>query len=333
MRIKKFMALGLAVITAAVLGGCGKKAKKEEIAVPILEAKEIEYKTCEAEIKDISEKYYKEGAYGYPYYRTVRFSASGQIESIKVQSPVDVKEGDLLATLYTDEVQEQIEREKIRLDQSKQTVATLRANGGTAGEIQMAEYDLQIEQLKYDRLVESLEDYKVYAPCDGEFNISQMEWGREFNVNTPVKEGDTFGVCSDKSREYLCVEVYDDPLSNVNFGTSVTLEQGAKSSTGTVSDIVFVENGDFSAYTYVITPDDKEELFDFGEIQVVFDVYSRQDTVVIPKKAVKELSGRHFVYLLVDGVKIEQDIELGIEDNNNVEVTAGLSGGETIILN
>ena len=32
MKIKKFMALGLAVITAAVLGSCGKKAKKEEFA-------------------------------------------------------------------------------------------------------------------------------------------------------------------------------------------------------------------------------------------------------------------------------------------------------------
>jgi hypothetical protein len=66
---------------------------------------------------------------------------------------------------------------------------------------------------------------------------------------------------------------------------------------------------------------------------VVFDVYSRLDTVVIPKKAVKELGGRQFVYLLIDGVKVEQDVELGIEDNGDVEVVSGLSGDEQLILN
>ncbi len=331
--IKKLTAAVMAAAMMFSLAACGEKAQKEEIAVPILEARQIEYKTCTAEIGDISEKYYKEGAYGYPYTRTVRFSASGQIKSIEVESPCDVKEGDLLCTLYTDDVEEQIEQEKIRLDQAESTVNTLRANGASADEIQMSQYDYEIEKLKYDRLVASLDDYNVYAPCDGEFSIFSGERMVEFNVNTPVNEGGMFGFCSDKSQQYLCVDVYDDPLSNVNFGTSVTLEQGALSSTGTVTDIVFQDNGDFSAYTYVISPDNKDELFDFGEIQVVFDVYSRLDTVIIPKKAVKELSGRSFVYLLVDGVKIEQDIELGIEDNKNVEVTAGLSGGEEIILN
>lgn len=32
----------------------------------------------------------------------------------------------------------------------------------------------------------------------------------------------------------------------------------------------------------------------------------------------------------MDGVKIEQDVELGIEDNDNVEILSGLSGGEEI---
>ena len=100
-----------------------------------------------------------------------------------------------------------------------------------------------------------------------------------------------------------------------------------------MTDIVFKDNGDFSTYTYVITPDNEEELLDFGDITVVFDVYSRLDTVVVPKKCVKELGGRTYVNLLIDGVKVEQDIELGIEDNSNVEVISGLSGGEEIILN
>ena len=55
--------------------------------------------------------------------------------------------------------------------------------------------------------------------------------------------------------------------------------------------------------------------------------------LIVPQKAVKKLDGRNYVNLLVDGVKIEQDVELGIEDNDNVEILSGLSGGEEIILN
>ncbi len=327
----------LAFISAAVLTfglcSCGKSDSKDEIAVPILETKEISYKTCTAEIADISQKYYQKGTYDYPYSEAVVFKVNGQIKSIEVESPCDVKEGDLLCTLYPDEVEEQIEQEEIRLNQAQSTVDTLYANGADSNEIKMAQYDLDIEQLKYDHLVASLDDYNVYAPCDGEFMITARNWGETIDVNAQVSKGSELGYTSDKSEEYLCVQIYDTPLTNVNFGTSVNLEQGAQSSTGTVTDIVYSENGDFSTYTYVIRPDNEDELFDFGDIEVVFDIYSRLDTVVIPKEAVKELSGRTFVYLLIDGVRVEQDIELGIEDNENVEVVSGLTGGEEIILN
>ena len=83
----------------------------------------------------------------------------------------------------------------------------------------------------------------------------------------------------------------------------------------------------------MILPDEDSELFDFGDVSVVFDVYTRPDTVVVPQKAVRELAGRKFVNLLVDGVKIEQDVETGIEDGKNIEILSGLAGGEELILN
>ena len=331
MRAFKTMVFITAFAALLGLSSCAEKKKQEEIAVPILEAKSVQYKTKTAEIRDISQKYEQPGFYGYPYSKSVKFSVSGQIKTIEVESPCEVTEGQLLCTLYTDDVQEEIEKEEIRLNQVKSTIDTLYENEADADQITMAQYDVQIEQMRYDRLVKSLDDYNVYAPCDGEFS---METGRfPYNVYSRVERGATFGHTIDRSEKYLCVEVYDNKLSNVNFGTSVRLEQGAQSSTGTVTDIVFNDNGDFSSYTYVITPDNKDELLDFGDITVVFDVYSRLDTVVIPKKAVKELGGRTFVYLLIDGVKVEQDIELGIEDNNDVEVVSGLSGGEELIMN
>lgn len=332
MKAVAFVAAAALALSLCSCSAFSDKNKEEKIAVPILETKEISYKTCKAEVTDISQEYYQVGTWGYPYSESVVFKTNGQIKSIEVESPCDVKKGDLLCTLYSDDVQEQIEREEIRLDQAKSTVNTLYANNASADEITMAEYDLELEQMTYDHLVESLDDYNVYAPCNGEFTALDRR-DQPLNVNSPVSKGSVFGYTSDKSQQYLCVQVYDNQLNNVNFGTAVRLEQGANTSSGTVTDIVYDENGDFSAYTYVITPSDDADLMDFGDVQVVFDIYSRMDTVVIPQKAVKNLSGRTYVNLLVDGVKVEQDIELGIEDNENVEVLSGLSGGEEIILN
>ena len=296
MKSIRFIALISAAAMCVGLCACGKSEKKDEIAVPILETKDITYKTVKAEIGDISQEYHQEGVYDYPYSETVTFKASGQIKSIDVESPCDVKKGDLLCTLYSDDVDEQIEEEEIRLN------------------------------------LASLEDYKVYAPCDGQFDLADRQ-GQELTAFMPVNKGEVLGYTSDKSQKALCVSVFDNALTNVNFGTAVQIVQGANTMGGTVTDIIYNESGDFSAYVYVITPDEENDMLDLGGIEVVFDVYSRLDTVIVPQKAVKKLDGRNYVNLLVDGVKIEQDVELGIEDNDNVEILSGLSGGEEIILN
>lgn len=332
--MKKLLILFAAVLTATAFSSCGKSGEKEEITVPILETKDVTYKTERAEVSDISEKYYQKGSYGYPYYEFVSFKASGQIETLNVETDTEVKKGDLLCALNTDELQEQIEEKEVYLKQAEKTLETLRTNGGSADEIKFAQIDLEIQQLEYDHLVSSLDDYNVYAPCDGVFNIMTGDDRRqELNVYSYVNKGQIFGFAADRSQEYLCCEIYDNPLNNVNFGTKVLLEQGANSCGGTVTDIIRNENGEYSTYIYVITPDEDGELFDFGEIQVCFDVYSRLDTVVVSKKAVKTIGERTFVNLLIDGVKVEQDVELGIEDGERVEILSGLTGGEELILN
>ncbi len=339
--MKRLSLLIVAVLSATMLASCSDSSSEGEIAVPILETEQTEFNTVKAEISDISEKYYQTGSYAYPYSEVITFSASGQVETVEIESGDEVKAGDLLCTLNTDDVQEQIEEKEIYLNQAKQTLSTLQSNGGSSGEIEMAELELEIQQLEYDHLVDSLEDYKVYAPCDGTVTITAGQYfsdeGKYNQGNLAkfmqVSEGETFGYAVDRSEEYLCCEVYDNPLNNVNFGTKVVLTQGVNESSGTVTDVMYNQNGDYSTYVYVITPDNKDELFDFGDIDVCFDVYSRLDTVVVPQKAVKTVGDRKFVNMLVDGVKIEQDVETGIEDGDSIEITSGLSGGEELIIN
>lgn len=335
--MKKLSLVVVVLMAVGLMSSCDKKDKGEEIAVPIYETKGVTYKTVKAEISDISEKYQKKAVYSYPYFELVNFKASGLIESIEVESMADVKKGDLLCTLNTDDIKERIEEKQVYLEQAKQTLNKLWNNDGSSEEIQFAQIDLEIQQLEYQHLVDSLDDYKVYAPCDGVFTMadghSMDGRGKELNLYSYVNKGDVFGYSADRSKEYLCCEVFDNPLNNVNFGTKVILEQGSNSCGGIVTDVLRNENGDYSTYVYVISPDDDGGLFTFGDVNVVFDVYSRLDTVVLPQKAIKTIGERNFVNLLIDGIKVEQDVELGIVDGQNVEILSGLVGEEEVVLN
>ena len=196
----------------------------------------------------------------------------------------------------------------------------------------MALIDMQIQQLEYDHLLEQKDKYNVYAPCDGFFTSYGARSG-QFNRFSWVNAGQTFGKASDTSEEFLICKIYDNPLNNVNFGTSVVLSQGKNETTGKVVDIIHDANGEYSSYIYVVRPDEDSGLFTFGDVQVSFNVYSRLDTVIVPSKAVKTVGDRKFVNLLVDGVKIEQDVEVGIVDGSKTEILSGLVGGEDLILN
>ena len=333
MHINKILVSALAACSALLaVTGCGNTDNKQDIAIPIYEAKQVSFKTASAEVTEINERYVMEGQYGYPYSEKIKFAVSGQIDQVYVQSEQEIKKGDLLCTLFSDDLDQRLEEKEVYLEQAKKTLNTLTAEGGDANEIEQAKVDLEIQQLEYDHMLKDKDKYNVYAPCDGNFQLSR-QFGDGLTRFSWVNAGTTFGTAQDNSERFLICEIFDNKLNNVNFGTRVGLTQGKKTGAGMVADIIHNDNGEYSKYVYVIRPDEGSDFFDFGNVKISFNVYSRQDVVVVPTEAIKTIGERKFVNLLIDGVKVEQDIETGIVDGDRTEVTGGLSGGEELILN
>ncbi len=331
-----------AVLAAGCLGGCGKKTGGEEIVVPIYKTDKIDYNTVKAEIGDISQKYFVEGRFDYPYSEKVAFKMGGIIESIEVEDNADVKKGDVLCTLNSDDLQQKLDEKMVYLERARKTVRTLRSEGGTAKEIQYAETQVELLELEYEHLQSSEDEYKVFAPCDGVFragkntsfgaDISDQRGAENIIVKgAQVSADQQFGYITNHSQKYIICEVYDFVPENINFGTRVKLQQGKVEEEGRVVDILTGSNAGMSVTTYVITPPEKTELGDM-QINCVFEVYSKLDTVIVPSDAVKTSKDRTYVNLLVDGTKIEQDVETGIEDGEKTEILSGLSGGEEVIV-
>lgn len=330
--MRRIMSAVLAVMTALCAAGCSDKQEKSQIELPIYEAEAMTYKTAKAEVSVISERYELTGKYSSPYNLGAKFRASGQISEIFVTTGQSVKKGDLLCSLFTNDLDERIEEKKVYVDQAQKTYNKLLAayDGKNFNEIEKSRIEYEIEKLEYDKLVESKDDYNVYAPCDGKFSLPRNNFGYgKLDKFMWVNQGAVLGYVTDESETFLTCTMREQPLPNVNFGTRVDITQADTSASGIVADIIR-DNND---YLYVIRPDADADFMAFGEMQVSFNVYSRSDVVVVPAEAVKTIGQRKFVNLLVDGVKIEHDVETGIVDGKNIEIVGGLVGGEELILN
>ena len=198
MNFKKLISVSLCLGLALSLAACGKEEEKQEIAVPIYEVKTVKYRTAKAEIGEISERYVQTGSYGYPYEETVTFGISGQIDKLYITEDQGVSKGDLLCTLFSEELDEQLEEKEVYLNQAKNTYAKLYNEGAGYNELQLAYLDLQIEQLEYDHLLEQKDKFNVYAPCDGYFTSGGVRGG-QFTRFSWVSAGQVFGKTRDNS--------------------------------------------------------------------------------------------------------------------------------------
>ena len=58
----------------------------------------------------------------------------------------------------------------------------------------------------------------------------------------------------------------------------------------------------------------------------------RNDVLVLPSRAVQRYATRRYVHVLADGVRVERDVEVGLETPTEVEIVRGLEEGEEVVL-
>lgn len=67
-----------------------------------------------------------------------------------------------------------------------------------------------------------------------------------------------------------------------------------------------------------------------ADIKLVLD--SKDNVVIVPKRAVQKYMGKDIVYVLEDGMRSERYVEKGIESVDEVEVLKGVEPGEKVIV-
>lgn len=159
---------------------------------------------------------------------------------------------------------------------------------------------------------------------DSTASVADVSYTSAFTINT----GDVMDID-------LSVDELD--ILNVAEGQNVTVTLDAiddESFTGTITKVSHVgtNSGGSAKYTVTCQVEKTDDMLVGMNATVVIDVDTAENVLTIPLSAVQEENGSSFVYTTNDNGTLggKKTITTGLSDENTVEVTDGLSEGETV---
>jgi len=261
-------------------------------------------------------------SFAYKDEETITAKTSGEVESVCAAEGDAVSKGDTVIQLSSDDLEQTIESSKLSLEDAENSLANKQ---------------------------EALDDYTITAPISGTVITKSYKAGDKLDSNSTSR---TLCVIYDLS--YLTMDISVDELdvSEVSVGQEVSITADAvegKTFTGTVTKVSLVgttSNG-VTAYPVTVRIDDTDGLLPGMNVDAEIVVQSVSDVVSIPVDAVSrgnkvlvQKSGS----AASDGAALEAgesglpdgfeyaDVTLGLNDEDYIQVTDGLSEGDVIAI-
>lgn len=284
-----------------------------------------------------------------PWKRSVVASEmAGRVVAFPVKAGQQVERGDLLARLDTDTLMIQLESAMasraewvVRHDQAKLDLQRIKAlfdkeavtrkerDDAISEELalrrRLAQLDAEIRRVR-DRIKKS----RIVAPFDGWIIEEHTEIGQWVEEGGPVVE------MVDLSRLKVEVPVPERFVPFIRRGDPVTAVfdglPGFKAS-GTVFSVV--AQADRAARTFPVKMEipNPELIIKSGMVaRVTVTVGEAYQALVVPKDALVLKSGKEFVFLVQDGVAVQQPVEPGLQTDGLVEVTGDLEAGMDVVV-
>ena len=209
-----------------------------------------------------------------------------------------------------------------------------------------AEADAAVAQASTDvarRDLEELEELLKYcqlrAPFDGVVTERHVEPGDlvRNSQTSSSKDGTSLLVITriDKVRVRVAVPERDAPLADVGDKAQITLQAiPGRTLEGQVSRVAGVLDPQTRTMLVEIdlpNPDGKLRPGMFGQATIALE--PPVERLTLPAAAVRhDEQGKSYVYVVNDASKIQVvDVQTGVDDGRQIEITAGLKGGERIV--
>ena len=245
----------------------------------------------------------------------------GTLKTIYVKAGDTVKKGDLIAEYNTGDLEYEIRSQELKVQQAQNTYGS---SGAENDRLQ-----LEIEKNTLAQLQNEYDTSKLYAPCDGLVSFTER-----MNAGTKVQSYKVIATIIDPDKIYVKAAVNDDKKFTKDQEVTITIEEEEYKGKVVKTPTEAKEQGDED--TGSIYVEFSGNVPSFTKVGTVADVSyikeQAEDAIVIPKYLVKTLSGKNYVQVYKDGVKTEVDVETGISNATEIQITSGLSEGDEVVV-
>lgn len=228
-----------------------------------------------------------------------------------------------------------------------QVLATL---GGSSAQtsLENASISLQNAQLSLQNAQDALDNYTITAPISGTVIEKNFKAGDTIDNNSLTAAGGTLAVLYDMSTLTFEMKIDEKDINKVQVGQEVTITADAVEGVtfSGVVDTVNINGTTVSGqtnYPVTVVINDPQDLKPGMNVSADIIVERAGTVLCVPVDAVNRGSDKPTVQVaqegaldengnVVDPSKLEtREVTLGRNDNDNIEITSGLSEGEIVV--
>ncbi|MGO4499076.1 efflux RND transporter periplasmic adaptor subunit [Paenibacillus sp. 2RAB27] len=253
------------------------------------------------------------------YVRTASIfsEASGTVKTLKFKDGDTIKQGDLIVTLFNDDLQKNIVAKQSAIESQK---------------IRVSDAQQKVDQLT------------IKAPFDGVFSAdfanSKNNVLRNYPVGAQINANTTLGAVASLSTMQLAIAVDELDLTSVKVGQKVNVKVDAiagKTFTGevtSVSNVGTTTNGVTTYDAVVAIPNTAQNDLKYAMTATAeILIQDKKDILVLPIQVVTTTRGKSTVTVKkADGTTEERELKVGIRSKTQVEVLDGVKEGEEVVM-
>lgn len=252
-----------------------------------------------------------------------------RIQNINVQVGSTVSAGKTIIEFPTNNPALQYNQAKVALENSEKTYKRLK-NLLEAGETSQANFDgAEAQYLVNKRNFESLKQLLfVESPISGV--VTELF----------VKEGDNvdYGkhlfTIAQLNRMKAKIWASDEEVVQLKVGMPAVIKINDTEITGRISEIALAKNMDKRAFGVEVQFDNPNRILKSGMTSdLSITVYTKPNTIIVPRNFVQTELGKQFVFLDNNGIAQRREIVIGENASINTEVISGLQAGDKLITN
>jgi multidrug efflux pump subunit AcrA (membrane-fusion protein) len=331
---KSFLLSGLCFL---MLSGCSLLPEEEpDLAPPLVKPAQESLETVEAVSGTIVNEVKGIGNFVATSYEHHRFEeAQGTVLSVLVKPGDEVKTGDVLIQLDVEGLDVKAKEQQLALEKAR--IGLRKAKESKDEEqIKLQLMELELAQLYYNKTITQLNNRTMTAKMDGK--ITFMEKLEPYDY---INERKILVTVSDPKELRIEMEQAEvRTLDPVKVGMKADVIFRGQELSGTVvqapSSAPSTDNADLKVrYTklVIVQLDELPNEVEMGNTaEIIIPTEKRENTIILPKRALRNYLDRDFVHILDGESRREVDVEVGITTSTEVEIVKGLEEGQSVIL-